>query len=64
MKTLYIIYIINIMLLICCEKNPIDVKCYYKEPEIHIENDNVYNWTDVMIKLKIKGNLFKQVGNF
>lgn len=41
-----------------CQDVPLDAKCYYKAPDLHIQNNNSYDWTDILIKIKIKKNLF------
>lgn len=49
-------YLISFILLNSCQYYPVDAKCYYKSPFLYIENNNVYDWTDVLIKIKINGS--------
>jgi hypothetical protein len=42
-----------------CQENPIDAKCYYKAPDLHIQNNNSYDWTDILITIKVKKDLFE-----
>jgi hypothetical protein len=39
-----------------CQTYPLDADCYYKSPYLYIRNNNTYNWTDILIKIRINKN--------
>lgn len=50
---IFSIFSILFFLFIHCQHEQIDVKLYYKKPDLHIVNDNSYDLTDIIINVKI-----------
>jgi hypothetical protein len=55
MKYRFLLYVIISLGIISykCQTAALDADCYYKTPYIYIRNNNSYDWTDILLKIKI-----------
>jgi hypothetical protein len=58
MKSRYLLFVFITLAIISykCQTYPLDADCYFKSPYLYIRNNNAYDWTDILIKIKINKN--------